>query len=552
MIGFYTFRLPFIFFILITFFSCAKDGPVQFPAGIDIEDMLFASSGAAREGTLDFSKPKKLEYRFDDSFRVPPNSSFVIEYDFSVPVPQAVQENFSLVLDMGDLSWELPLDVYGVRYAVPMKESFNGKFSITLNGNDKIDKTHGPVFKIRSIRFTRRWFGFDTNTDEYFYSTPFVHRRDDKSYVIDVPESFMPKKQLVEIRAAFSSGNAALEFSGRRIEAMPGARTIYIPPPLYTSPGQAVLSSDEVFVFYLNTLREPPVFPVPVEADPALVIAWPKESWRESGYEVFRWERFPSLLIFDFADYDAQDRMLKRLAFFVEKAGFRGRLAPDEEIADLHGWNAHDYKADDLARFFNAARISNFPLSDEEWQLEKILLNEKIIREEADVKSGDIKSGGGIAAGTGGIISISRESADYLRWRFMAHEGYHGLFFIDEDFRNFSRRRWEQLPVTAKRFLTAFFEFQQYDIKDEYLLINEFMAHVLQQSVSQAGAYFGQNLPLRLESTWRAGSLPRKDEASGTWPSLASDFTDEAEAFSAYVNQRWGLAAGRVWNLRVN
>jgi hypothetical protein len=535
------FRLPLFFFALL-FFSCAKEGPPLFPLGFDLDDKLFACSRAAQEGTLDFSKPKKLEYRFDDFFSFPPDASFVIEYDFNVPPSQEIQKNFSLVLDMGEFSWELPLDVYGVQYAVPVKEYSGGNFSITMNGDDKIDRAHAPVFKIRSMRLAERWFGFNGNTDEYFYTTPFVYRRDDKSFVIDVPEVFLPEKRLVEIKAVFSAGKAVLEFAGHKIEALPGARAIYIPPSLYPSSGRAVLSSDEAGVFFLNAQSEPLAFPLPINADPALVIDWPKEKWRNRDYEIFRWESFNSLLIFDFADYDAQDRMLKRLAFFVEKTGFRGRLAPDSEIAQLHGWNAHDYKAGDLARFFDLARKTNFPLNSEERQLEKILLDEKIIREDA----------AGIGEGRGGIISISRESAASLRWRFMAHEGFHGIFFVDEDFRAFSRRRWEQFPSAAKKFLVSFFEFQQYDIKDEYLLINEFMAHVLQQPVSQAADYFGRNLPLRLESTWRASALPKKDAASGTWPSLATAFTAEAEAFSAYVNSRWGLSAGRVWTLRVD
>jgi hypothetical protein len=234
--------------------------------------------------------------------------------------------------------------------------------------------------------------------------------------------------------------------------------------------------------------------------------------------------------------------MLKRLAFFVEKAGFRGRLAHDAEIANLHGWNAHDYRAEDLASFFDTARKTGFPLLDEERELERILLNEKIIFEERD----------GISAGSGGIISISRESAGYLRYRFMAHEGFHGLFFIDEGFRDFSRRRWEQLSSPAKRFIVSFFEYQQYDTKDEYLLVNEFMAHVLQQPVSQAADYFGRVLPQRLESTWRASALPQKDAASGSWTVLSTAFTAEAQAFSDYISRRWGLAAGRVWSLRVD
>jgi len=270
--------------------------------------------------------------------------------------------------------------------------------------------------------------------------------------------------------------------------------------------------------------------------DPGMILAWPQEHWRDHRYEVFRWDRFPSLLIFDTADYAVQDRMFKRLAFFVEKAGFRGRLAPDEEIAEQHGWNAHDYRAKDLARFFQAAREVNFPLLAEERELERVLLTAGIIQE----------TGAGIQEGEGGIISISRESETYLRSLFMAHEGYHGLFFIDEDFRAFSRRRWEQLPAQTKRFIVSYFNFQHYATTDEYLLLNEFMAHVLQQPVSQAARYFGQTLPSRIEDGWRKADLPEKDKASDSWPVLAKALTREAEAFSAYVNSRWGLAAGRV------
>jgi hypothetical protein len=228
--------------------------------------------------------------------------------------------------------------------------------------------------------------------------------------------------------------------------------------------------------------------------------------------------------------------MLKRLAFFVEKAGFRGRLSPDSEIAHLHGWNAHNYRAEDLARFYQLARETHFPLLHEERELERILYSTGIIRD----------TGGKIQPGEGAILSVAREAPEYLRYRFMAHEGFHGLYFNDEDFHTFSRSRWQQFPPAARRFILSYFRFQQYDVADEYLLVNEFMGHILQQPVSQVGRYFGVTLPSRLENTWRAADLPEKDQATGSWPALAAAFTREAEAFSAYVSNRWGLTAGRV------
>ncbi|MDR2486231.1 MAG: hypothetical protein LBD55_12685 [Treponema sp.] len=279
----------------------------------------------------------------------------------------------------------------------------------------------------------------------------------------------------------------------------------------------------------------------PIPADPKVILNYPQKNWRDPRYELFRWDDFPSVLIFDTADYRIQDAFFKRLAFFVEKAGFRGRLATNQEIADLHGWNAHDYRAEDLAAFFETARQTRFRLNAEEGELADILLGAHIIYQ---------SNGGEFLPGTGALVSISRESPDYLRSRFMVHEGFHGIFFIDEDFRDFSRRRFENFSPQAKRFIINFFDYQHYDIKDQYLVINEFMAHVLQQSVSQAGEYFGKTLASRIDaSSWRRAILPPKDEATGSWPGIARAFQAEAEAFSEYVNRRWGFAAGRVWRI---
>jgi len=59
----------------------------------------------------------------------------------------------------------------------------------------------------------------------------------------------------------------------------------------------------------------------PIPADPGKILSYPQASWRDKRYEVFRWDVFPQILIFDTANYDVQDQLFKRLAFFVEKAG---------------------------------------------------------------------------------------------------------------------------------------------------------------------------------------------------------------------------------------
>lgn len=560
----------FLFLFSIFFVSCGGTHPVQFPVR-GTSAALAALSRNAAGGIIDFAKPEKLEYRFDTLLFTPSLSSLEIEYDFSVPPSKEIAEQYQLVLETGGDSWALPMDLSFlgtdsgeaagaarvIHYAVPTGDSFSGSFNVYFSAVESGAKKNPPEgkdlprFQIRSLEIKERWFGYyqaDENGAGHCFTSPFVYRRSGaqeavpRSFVIDPPAVFAAAGSsgpLPELSVELLPGREAAAAAGNlRFEASPYAAELRIPAGLFPpGAGPIIVSGDRIKAFQLRYIAPPPL-PAPITADPGLILAWPEEQWRDNRYELFRWEQFPSLLIFDTADYAVQDRLFKRLAFFTEKAGFRGRLASDGEIADLHGWNAHDYRSEDLARFFEAARALNFPLLPEERELERILLDNGIIR----------SGGGGISGGGGGIISISRESSpSYLRSMFIVHEAFHGLFFIDADFRAFSRERWENLIPPAKRFITSYFDYQHYDIADEYLMVNEFMAHILQQPVSQASRYFGEILPSRLEtSPRRRAALPEKDPVTGVRPVLAEVFAAEAAAFSAWVNRRWGLAAGRV------
>ncbi|MDR2258010.1 MAG: hypothetical protein LBE14_02550 [Treponema sp.] len=544
---------PFSFLLLLLFISCAEKIPVSFPSG---GLTLYGLSRQAAGGTLELGRPKKLRYVFDRPLNVSP-ASLEIEYAFSRPLPPELTGAYHLVLQAGEgNSWVLPWDAsflspeggevfcYGIPYTGPAL----GEFTIALTPRESGEAkkiafpgTAPPQFTARSFTVKNLWYGFVREPGEKIRATPFVYRKRDQALVIDPPPGrLIPGgMELRAVRGAGFSGPLELDAGARRFEAGPGTETLFIPPGALGEPGPLTLTGEGVSAFYLAA-AEAPLFPEPVPADPGIMLAYPQEAWRDRRFEIFRWDRFPSILVFDTADYALQNRLFKRLCFFVEKKGFRGRLAHDREIADLHGWNAHDYRAEDLARFFDAA--ADFPLSPEERELEQILFTEGIIR----------RREGRIIAGEGAVLSLSRQSADYLRFTFMAHEGFHGLFFIDGDFRAFSRRRWEGLSRQAKIFIRSYFDYQSYDTGDEYLMVNELMAHCLQQPVSQAPRYFGETLASRIHSSpWRREALPEKDEASGSWPELGRAFRIEAEAFSEYVNQRWGLSAGRVWDVQV-
>lgn len=274
---------------------------------------------------------------------------------------------------------------------------------------------------------------------------------------------------------------------------------------------------------------------VPIATDPGMIENWPQNLWRRNDFEVFSWEQFPSILFFDTADYEIQDKLFKRLAFYTEKAGYRGTLPADSVIENQHGYNAHDYRAESLAGFFELARQENFPLNDYENLLCEILTGHGIIVKNAD---------GSITAGQGALVSISRESTTYLRNKFIAHEGLHCLFFIDEDFREKVREVYERTDERSLAFLLRYFTVTSdlnYDLRDTYLIQNEFMAYIMQQPLYEVGEYFTKILATR-----KTINRTDPDKVEYILETNAEGFVASAKILDEYINKRWGYNAGRV------
>jgi hypothetical protein len=230
----------------------------------------------------------------------------------------------------------------------------------------------------------------------------------------------------------------------------------------------------------------------PLPADPGIVLLYDPAHWRSPAYELFSWTRFPEVLIVDTADYGVQSRFFKRLAFFVEKRGYRGRLVTDAEIAGRHGFNAHDYRAEDLARFFRQAAEERFPLHPEEEQLRAILLANGILR----------RNNGEYAPGTGAVISISRSSGPLLRRHLLTHEAFHGVFFASEAYRESCIDLWDALDEQERAFWLLFFRWVGYDTEDPYLSANELQAYLFQQERPEVGPYFRGVIATRLLASY--------------------------------------------------
>jgi hypothetical protein len=274
----------------------------------------------------------------------------------------------------------------------------------------------------------------------------------------------------------------------------------------------------------------------PLPADPGGVLLYDPSAWRRPRYELFSWSRFPEILIMDTASYQVQSRFFKRLAFFVEKKGYRGRLVSNEEFADLHGFNAHDYRAKDLARFFQAARDQLFALNPEEELLKQILLDNGIIRDD-----------GVISAGRGAILSISRSSYPILRRHLLTHECCHGLFFSLPDFRQASFAAWNELSAPEQEYWKLFFRWVGYDTEDQYLTVNEYQAYLFQQPRPGVEYYFAVLTPSRLIQSY-------PEQAEWVRELIRSDpnrFTKAFDNLEPSLLQIAGLEGGRLVELDI-
>ncbi|OQY35241.1 MAG: hypothetical protein B6241_01720 [Spirochaetaceae bacterium 4572_59] len=305
--------------------------------------------------------------------------------------------------------------------------------------------------------------------------------------------------------------------------------------PVENSLGTWKLSPLSEIDFLSYEKKEIPPFPLPLTEGMSAVLSRSQEDWRHPDFELYKWVRFPDILIWDCRNYDVQNRFFRRLSYYVEKKGFRGTLLTNQELEGKHGWNAHDYRAGDLADFFNLARDIDFPLYEEERLMLKILLEENILFENSE---------GILHANNGAIISISRESIEILRHRFLVHEASHGLYFISPEYRAFILSLWEGLEDEERELWRFFLGWYGYDPTDEDLMINEFQAYLVQQKSDQAAEFFNVRLSKLIPQYPAYKELIER----GTGENSAS-FNIWAGDIKHWMMAKWGLEPGDFFPL---
>ncbi|WP_146049526.1 hypothetical protein [Alkalispirochaeta sphaeroplastigenens] len=265
---------------------------------------------------------------------------------------------------------------------------------------------------------------------------------------------------------------------------------------------------------------------------------WPRELWRREDFELFAWSAYPRILWMDHRSYQTQARMFRRLAFFVEKRGYQGRLLSNQELEDLHGWNAHNYRPEGLADFFNAAEVSGFELNPEELVLREIAHDQGLLVRQPPEQA---PPGERWLPGTGGVLSISQESFSPLRRLLTVHEAMHGVFYEEPEFRQAAYSYWDhQLSRRERDFWKIFFSWMSYDPDDRYLMVNEFQAYLLQQGERSANWYFGTRIAERIRR-----ALPNRAAAiDAILRDYPRTFIDAAAAINEALFSASGMVGG--------
>lgn len=265
-----------------------------------------------------------------------------------------------------------------------------------------------------------------------------------------------------------------------------------------------------------ETGKTPPLV-VPLDR----ILTTPQALWRSPSLEIYRWESFPDVIILDMIDFPFQDRMFTRIAYFLEKRGFRGRLLRNAQLAGRHGWNAHDYGPAGLASFFNAAQDNRFPLNVEELALRALAMEQGIL----------FSAGGHFQPGKGAILALSHSSSPIERRYLLTHESFHGIFFSSREYRDFCFQLWDSLTPGERDFYTSFLDSLGYDGNDELLAVNEFQAYLMQQPLDAAAPYFERFIKLFLQNGAREPMDPARLLAS-------------ARSLDAFLQSRFKIDAG--------
>ena len=266
-------------------------------------------------------------------------------------------------------------------------------------------------------------------------------------------------------------------------------------------------------------------------------------SWKGSQYtafqngdaDVFRWSTHTYAVVMLFASKAVQAKYLKRIALFVEKKGTRGTMVPTTALARYTGWGAHDYKADDLALFFETARTQHIALLPEEYALKQLFITLGILV--ASNASGDTSiENMPVTTGTGTISTVARSYTIALQKILLTHELMHAWFFENKSLRKYVHAVWQEASKNTQEYWKRFLSMLRYDDQFEYLVENELFAYLLQRPLDA--------LYTHVPAWFRGYSASDSENAQ-----VLQEMHIMAEKLNRYIQHRYNGQAGFIQNI---
>ncbi len=569
--------------------GCSRSLPVEGfpffdPAGKQIS--LFVASPGIREGTFQLEKGKTLEVKFSPPLQVVAGSNTVrlqiaeyrgrIRMEFRGSKTQYPLELPPALSEGGYFTFEIPPSKYeGFRLSgqegkgpphVVFQEGRVGSFPLhtRFEGGRFVEITPSfipetmdrgaTIFRLSSgnepippggVRF--QVLNKEPASSSPIRTTFFGSGKERRTVTIrtrPIPEDVIVYDTwlgFTPVRIQVEGLDKGVVLTAGMFHLSPGSRGGAKPnqnpvPGSFTVPPKGALTGSGTTLNAVSPALPTPSSLSPLPADLETILSFPQDGWRTKEVEVFRWSLFPEILIFDTKDYTIQKELFHRLAFYLEKKGYRGKLHPDQKIWDLHGWNAHNYRGEGLSAFFNEAERTQFPLNPKERWLADYLLTFGILRRE----------NGKYTAGRGGILSISRESSDPHRRLLLTHEAFHGVYYVSKSFQDLVSTLWKELSPEERKFWLYILSWMQYDPSDPYLVVNEFQAYLLQQPPTLVDRYFKETLPQRI--------LEKNPEMEGFFKEVFEKhpdmFVKPALRLQEFLKKNFGISSSTLTTLR--
>ncbi len=238
-------------------------------------------------------------------------------------------------------------------------------------------------------------------------------------------------------------------------------------------------------------------------------------------------------LVYDFPTLLEQARTFVRIVLFIERHDANKTrvmaVAEAQQWLTRHGIRlealtvGNNFRAGELARFFNTARVQGEPLTVDEQRLYAMLIDRQVLREDGDGGSSivepemvliSVPQASSVAGCTACSVSMTQRQA------ILEHELAHARLATDTPYRDYANWFWSHgMDMLTRSKFMHFLRKRGYDTANRELMANEmqaFMMHTSDPAMFSAAAIEMTEAELEnLHRAFPAGQTRPRPPASG-------------------------------------